>query len=374
MEKKNFRRFRLTCPLSSIWLLVSFNLSKETTCFIHCAPVAGLSGWTWILGGDTGSAFPATTQLELDAKEMRENLKLLQIKMGKHFASAPNIRNVRGTVVKLSTELPLTCGRRICISYRRAGRSPSWACTRSESRDRRVSPGKWETSSCPPWSLSFPCRGRGTRPRAVSSPVSPRPCSERATSETNCCCRCRRRGNVWENVWEKLDGPTSFFPPLLCRCWFLLLELPNPPEPTESTPFCLFRHFGCTLQKMVWILVRGGKKKKALFKVSFSNRNQFFLPRSDFLNFGAYWKLFGFTSVKNLKVLVAVIIDQNVTSKFWCELEKFPYEMRLLWEIHCNNNCRVTPWRLAENLVSLQVPSSETLAVEARRSALQRSK
>lgn len=31
-------------------------------CFIQCAPLAGLSGCTWILGGDTGSARPATTQ------------------------------------------------------------------------------------------------------------------------------------------------------------------------------------------------------------------------------------------------------------------------------------------------------------------------
>lgn len=57
--------YLLTCPLSSIWLLVNFSLSKETTCFIHWAPVAGLSGCTCILGGETGSAFPAITQLEL---------------------------------------------------------------------------------------------------------------------------------------------------------------------------------------------------------------------------------------------------------------------------------------------------------------------
>lgn len=52
----------LTCPLSSSWLFVSFNLSKEIGCFIQWAPFAGLSGCTWILGGDTGSARPATTQ------------------------------------------------------------------------------------------------------------------------------------------------------------------------------------------------------------------------------------------------------------------------------------------------------------------------
>ena len=52
-----------TCPLSSSWLFVNLSLSKDTTCFIHWAPLAGESGWTWILGGELGSALPATTQL-----------------------------------------------------------------------------------------------------------------------------------------------------------------------------------------------------------------------------------------------------------------------------------------------------------------------
>lgn len=54
-----------TWPLSSIWLLVNFSLSNETTCFNHCPPDAGESGWICTLGGDIGSDFPATTQLEL---------------------------------------------------------------------------------------------------------------------------------------------------------------------------------------------------------------------------------------------------------------------------------------------------------------------
>lgn len=37
--------FVLTCPLSSRRLLVNFSLSNETICFIHCAPLAGESGW-----------------------------------------------------------------------------------------------------------------------------------------------------------------------------------------------------------------------------------------------------------------------------------------------------------------------------------------
>lgn len=60
-----YNEMKLTCPLSSSWLLVSFSLSNETTCFVHCEPLAGESGWTWILGGELGSDLPATTQLEL---------------------------------------------------------------------------------------------------------------------------------------------------------------------------------------------------------------------------------------------------------------------------------------------------------------------
>ena len=58
------RRITLTWPLSSMRLLVSLSLSKETICFIHCAPFAGESGWTWIRPGMCGSAFPATTHEE----------------------------------------------------------------------------------------------------------------------------------------------------------------------------------------------------------------------------------------------------------------------------------------------------------------------
>lgn len=55
----------LTCPFSSSWLFVNFNLSNDTICFIHVLPGAGESGCTWIRGGEIGSALPATTQLEL---------------------------------------------------------------------------------------------------------------------------------------------------------------------------------------------------------------------------------------------------------------------------------------------------------------------
>ena len=51
----------LTKPCLSDRLLVSFNLWKETTFCIHCSPVAGLSGWMYILFGISGSALPATS-------------------------------------------------------------------------------------------------------------------------------------------------------------------------------------------------------------------------------------------------------------------------------------------------------------------------
>ena len=71
--KKIVQKWKLTCPLSSSWLLVSFSLSNETTCFVHWEPLAGESGWTWILGGELGSDLPATTQLELRYNQIQSN-------------------------------------------------------------------------------------------------------------------------------------------------------------------------------------------------------------------------------------------------------------------------------------------------------------
>ena len=53
----------LTKPCLSVMLLVSFSLWNETTFCIHCSPVAGLSGWIYILLGISGSALPATIHL-----------------------------------------------------------------------------------------------------------------------------------------------------------------------------------------------------------------------------------------------------------------------------------------------------------------------
>lgn len=44
---------------------MSLSLSKETICRIHCAPLAGESGWKWTRPGAAGSARPATSQDEL---------------------------------------------------------------------------------------------------------------------------------------------------------------------------------------------------------------------------------------------------------------------------------------------------------------------
>lgn len=59
------KREWLTCPLSSIRLLVSLRVSKDTVCFIHWPPQAGESGWKCILLGAMTSARPATNQDEL---------------------------------------------------------------------------------------------------------------------------------------------------------------------------------------------------------------------------------------------------------------------------------------------------------------------
>ncbi len=56
----------LTCPLSSMRLFVNFSLSNVTTFFIHWLPFCVPSGCRCTRPGKWGSAFPATTQLELE--------------------------------------------------------------------------------------------------------------------------------------------------------------------------------------------------------------------------------------------------------------------------------------------------------------------
>ena len=53
-----YKQVTLTWPLSSRRWLVSLSLSKDTICFIHCVPLAGESGCTWIRPGMCGSALP----------------------------------------------------------------------------------------------------------------------------------------------------------------------------------------------------------------------------------------------------------------------------------------------------------------------------
>lgn len=55
----------LTYPCLSEILFVSFSLWNETDFCIQCSPVAGESGWMYILFGISGSALPATIHLEL---------------------------------------------------------------------------------------------------------------------------------------------------------------------------------------------------------------------------------------------------------------------------------------------------------------------
>lgn len=81
--------FKIICPLSSNWLLVSFTRSNEISGWRNQTdPLAGESGWTWIRGGVQESAFPATTQLELKNYKYEihyffdlSNLKVLAFEM-----------------------------------------------------------------------------------------------------------------------------------------------------------------------------------------------------------------------------------------------------------------------------------------------------
>ena len=111
----------LTCPFSSSKLLVNFSLSKETTFFIHAAPVWGESGWTWKRPGQCGSAFPATTQLELAEKKR------------KHISCDSNER------------MSSTCKRRNDIVYHPMEWNQPWADKSPKDPCRRVSLVKLET-------------------------------------------------------------------------------------------------------------------------------------------------------------------------------------------------------------------------------------
>jgi len=61
-------------------LFVNLSLWKLTTFDIHCSPVAGLSGWIYILFGISGSAFPATIQRELWNLYLQSSAATISIK------------------------------------------------------------------------------------------------------------------------------------------------------------------------------------------------------------------------------------------------------------------------------------------------------
>ena len=82
------------------WAFVSKIACLES----YSVTLAGESGWTWILGGEFGSAFPATTQLEVWNAYLRN----------KH-------------VWQISLKIQTVCI--TCIFYHRRGQSPWRACS-----------------------------------------------------------------------------------------------------------------------------------------------------------------------------------------------------------------------------------------------------
>lgn len=83
-------------------LFVSLSLWKLTTFDIHCSPVAGLSGWMYILFGISGSAFPATIQRELWNLYLQSSAATISIKrMYLAFLSRPVHLTLNGGNIRL---------------------------------------------------------------------------------------------------------------------------------------------------------------------------------------------------------------------------------------------------------------------------------
>lgn len=92
----------LTNPCLSEMLFVSLSLWKFTTFDIHCSPVAGLSGWMYILFGISGSAFPATIQRELWNLYLQSSAATISInRMYFAFLSKPVHLTLNGGNIRL---------------------------------------------------------------------------------------------------------------------------------------------------------------------------------------------------------------------------------------------------------------------------------
>lgn len=101
--KKEKKCKSLTNPCLSEILLVSFSLWNVTTFDIHCSPVAGLSGWIYILFGISGSAFPATIHRELWNLYLQSSAATMSIsKMYLAFLSSPVHRTLNGGNILLT--------------------------------------------------------------------------------------------------------------------------------------------------------------------------------------------------------------------------------------------------------------------------------
>lgn len=106
-KRKFYRReaMKLTNPCLSEMLLVSFSLWKVSTLDIHCSPVAGLSGWMYILFGISGSAFPATIHRELWNLYRQSSAAIMSInKMYLAFLSSPEHLTLNGGNIRLRGE------------------------------------------------------------------------------------------------------------------------------------------------------------------------------------------------------------------------------------------------------------------------------
>lgn len=76
-----------------------------TTLDIHCSPVAGLSGWMYILFGISGSALPATIHRELWNLYLQSSAATISInKMYLAFLSSPVHLTLNGGNILLWAE------------------------------------------------------------------------------------------------------------------------------------------------------------------------------------------------------------------------------------------------------------------------------
>ena len=107
-------------------LLVSLSLWKETTLFIHCSPVAGESGWMYILLGISGSALPETIHLLLWNLYLQSSTATMSTNMT-YLAlfSKPVIFTLNGGNILLNR--PINWSQLLSNGYLNSGHPIGWA-------------------------------------------------------------------------------------------------------------------------------------------------------------------------------------------------------------------------------------------------------